>query len=963
MAGPSNNVAPVQFLGKRQTAGYQPAVMGSGWTSFIDGRPRFSLSQVPRMLDDPQVQFTLRILRSPLASVQFKIASANSQVAKFVEIQAKKIWQKSIAKLAGFFEYGYAAGEVTYSTEQGLIVFDAFHDVHPLDAKPLQFRGGPQHGQVAGVRVRSSAGQSGVSPGDGGREGDGQEKTAAGVVDLMPPHAFWFAGETRYGSLFGTPRLKGMFEPWLEKSGRNGAKQSRQQWYHKNAYRGGMMRYPDGVTDFGDASTGPQLRNNQDIAREIVEKFENGGVLTLPNDRDVNGDYKWTFEPPATHGDAAGLRDYPKDLDREILIGGGVPPELVEASTVGSGYSGRAIPAQVFFTSMDEVVSLLADAINNQIIAWLVRVNFGKVRYDIRPVSLAEKVMEDPEKAKQMLGAGGGGQDGGQDGENGQGGAGGQGGSGPQPPQPPQGQRPAISLAFDKNLDKSLTQRIRQLADAAYPDLGPVQLGWAPAQTRSGSVKAVGTGRDTGRTLYGVAAERALRTLPQTGTEAVSARDRRANADTARETLNRLIADPSAVSREQLNSLAENISALTVEQLREARRQLGARFGTGARRDRMVQAIRERVRAMTPAAPPSRAEQSQGAAGQTGQATAPQAQPQPIASAAEIANRVTSRSFSSAAEIASALSGLSLANQFQVRILSGLPQDPQRTVLAATDPAAYTVALAGALFNASQGRPPASTPPVANPPPPRSDFQPPSIEGTAAGRPTPPSNVRLSVAAETKPRIRAVFGKDLDEATLLSMGNAFQGGSVTVSHSGDTIEIRSRGPNGEYASRSFYRKNGKLECRNNYFRLVPENSSATSPYERHGLAVFLNQVRGLREAGVQVITTQAAGDRRSLDTRGGYTGYYTWPRFGYSGQIDEAQFDRLPPQIRQAMGNSRDTVDLFQIPGGSDAWKEHGSWIDCTFDLSDNSKNMQALDRYLEKRRQEAREGRQARRA
>jgi hypothetical protein len=431
-------------LGDRKTAGYRPRVFGGYRSAVIDGKPRFLLSDVDRMLDDPQVQFCLRVLRSPLFGVEFEFGAATPEATAFGQAQLDRIWKRSISQFSRFLEYGYCAGELTFASENERVVFDRFYDVHPLDAHPLLYKGGPHHGKVAAVRVRSSSGQN----------------SGSGQFDLEAPNAFWFAGETRYGSLFGYPRTAGMYEPWLEKCGKNGAKQARQGWYFKNAFRGGSLRHPDGMTDLGDLETGPRLMSNQDLARQILETLKNGGVLTLPNERDkVNqADYAWVFEDAKTNADVAGLRDYPKDLDREILIGGGVPPELVEASTVGSGYSGRAIPAQVFFTSMDEVIAMLLEAIDHQILKYLMRVNFGEVRYEVRAKSLAQAVQEDPAQAGKMLGGGGEQQQ-----QPGQ----------PQQPQQPKPKQPA---QLGMHGAESLRDRVRRLAEMDYPDLESVRL-------------------------------------------------------------------------------------------------------------------------------------------------------------------------------------------------------------------------------------------------------------------------------------------------------------------------------------------------------------------------------------------------------------------------------------------------------------------------------------------------------
>ncbi len=175
--------------------------------------------------------------------------------------------------------------------------------------------------------------------------------------------------------------------------------QSRQLWFKKGAFSGGSIRYPVGRTSY-DNGDGITSIDNQDLARQIAEDVMAGAVMSLPSTMDKNGQFLWTYEPPKAGNEVRNILEYPQELDKEILIGMGIPPELVSAATVGSGYSGRAIPAQMFFSSCDEVVHLLVDAIDRQILRNLVVINFGRQCYHIVPDSLAEKVLDDNDKSK-----------------------------------------------------------------------------------------------------------------------------------------------------------------------------------------------------------------------------------------------------------------------------------------------------------------------------------------------------------------------------------------------------------------------------------------------------------------------------------------------------------------------------------------------------------------------------------
>ncbi|WP_020474935.1 phage portal protein family protein [Zavarzinella formosa] len=376
---------PAAFLQvKRQTAGYRPHLLSADrYRRALDGHPWFTLREADAMRHDPQVTFGLRILRAALYQVKVNIAADDKKVGQFVQQQFQKIWRRSLRQFLGFFEYGVSVGEISYATEKKRVVFDRFDPVHPRDARPLEFAKGKHRGQFCGIRVR----------------GHMASDCKGGEFDLLAPHAFWFSGESEYGSYWSQPRMAGAYEPWLEKRGRHGAVQSRQLWFKKGAFSGGSIRYPVGRTSY-DNGDGTTTIDNQDLARQIAEDVMSGAVMSLPSTMDKNGQFLWVYEPPKAGNEVRNILEYPQELDKEILIGMGIPPELVSAATVGSGYSGRAIPAQMFFSSCDEVVHLLVDAIDRQILRNLVVINFGRQCYQIIPDSLAEKVLDDNDKSK-----------------------------------------------------------------------------------------------------------------------------------------------------------------------------------------------------------------------------------------------------------------------------------------------------------------------------------------------------------------------------------------------------------------------------------------------------------------------------------------------------------------------------------------------------------------------------------
>lgn len=360
---------PSALTGPSLTAGYTPSVVGGAppWTQH---RGRFTFRFVDGMLKDGQCRFADGMLRAPVHTVQRQIDAWDSKVGDWVARQFDAIWERHLSKVLGCLAYGSSGGEATWKVgESGTVDIECLHDIHLFDRTPVEVAG-----KQVGINVRNC------------RSG---EKQAAAPVRLRGHRWWWVINEPEYGSYWGRSRLEGSWEDWIEKCGFKGARDIRRTWFFKNAYRGGMIRHPMGVIDLG----GGVVRSCQDYARELLEKFETGGVLALPNVMDDRGNYLWVFEPPAIQGEFKS--EYLKDLDAGILIGAGIPDEVIKGGETGSGYSGRAVPALLYWTSEDLVADNSLRTIDEQLVRPGARINFGdRVEYTVKNLSLVPKPEE-----------------------------------------------------------------------------------------------------------------------------------------------------------------------------------------------------------------------------------------------------------------------------------------------------------------------------------------------------------------------------------------------------------------------------------------------------------------------------------------------------------------------------------------------------------------------------------------
>jgi hypothetical protein len=80
-----------------------------------------------------------------------------------------------------------------------------------------------------------------------------------------------------------------------------------------------------------------------------------------------------------------------KDVDLEVWKALEVPPEIIQAASTGSGFSGRWIPFVVALSACHMELAELIRCVDRDILRPLARLNFAaEPRYDIRPKSLVD---------------------------------------------------------------------------------------------------------------------------------------------------------------------------------------------------------------------------------------------------------------------------------------------------------------------------------------------------------------------------------------------------------------------------------------------------------------------------------------------------------------------------------------------------------------------------------------------
>lgn len=441
-----------EALTEDATVGYRPQMPLEGMWGAGQDMPQLTLRRdLEFMQTHPIISVALDYYRSGTAGAEFwggpdplnpkneqgKPVSQDSRVAQFVLMQCKRFWQRGVPKLQdGGYPYGWAPGEHIYREVEGLLCWDYLKDFHPNDGYVLT----TEDYRPVGLRIKNVRNSPPVD--------------LWYATERVPAKAAWYAHRPRFNQIYGRSQLLGAWRPWRRLAWRDGTEQVIDAAVYRAGYRGPIVYHP--MEDMATAQSGvpaTQLdgsglprRSARDVARQIVEWMKAGAGITLSSaqyPQAQGGGKKWEVSWPEHVMDVRPLIEEANYLEDQIMLGIGVPPELVRPGGTGSGYSGRSIPREAFLDGQQRVAEALLQMFVEQVLRPLVFWNFGEVPFEVSCKSLLESQAgdrqgEEGEQSEQGKQQGGGQQPPEQP----------QQGVGQQPPQPqqqPPGAAPAMS--------------------------------------------------------------------------------------------------------------------------------------------------------------------------------------------------------------------------------------------------------------------------------------------------------------------------------------------------------------------------------------------------------------------------------------------------------------------------------------------------------------------------------------
>jgi hypothetical protein len=398
--GQSGEQQIAESLQDEATVGYRPTLpLESLWMAGSD-MPQITLRRdIEFMQMHPIVSTAMEYYKSGIAGAEFwggpdynnpdndkgKAISPDPRVAEFVMAHVERFWQRGVPLIQeGGYPYGWSPGEHIYKEVGGMLVWSHLKVFHPNDAHILTLKYEPVGIRIKNVRGKSMPVELWLSS------------------DNIPSKGSWYAHRPRFSHFYGRSQLMGAWRPWRRLGWRDGVEQVIDAAIYRAGYCGPIVTYPPG-SSAGTAQQGVPAtrvdgsnlarRDNRDAARQMCEWAKAGASFAISSESyptPQGGGKKWEVQWPQHVMDVRPLVEGARYLEDHIMLGIGVPPELVRAGGTGSGYSGRSIPREAFLDGQQKVADAILQNFVTHVVKPLVLWNFGEIPFEISCKSLLQ---------------------------------------------------------------------------------------------------------------------------------------------------------------------------------------------------------------------------------------------------------------------------------------------------------------------------------------------------------------------------------------------------------------------------------------------------------------------------------------------------------------------------------------------------------------------------------------------
>jgi hypothetical protein len=345
-------------------------------------RPYFHGWWIEEMLTSPKIQQALSIIKGPIVTkAKFEVITDDTEIKEQVQNYIDRFFLIAADSVLGALEYGFSVHEFIYEPDPGtkdlnLVDINYFK---PYDTKPCIDK---YSNKFDGFWVPDI-------------------KTY-----IKRPKAFHFAHDRKFDKILGRSILHSAFLPWIEEWAVGGLRDIRKLWYAKMCYNSGTLYHPPGSTRLRD---GTEIENAE-LAQKMAQKAATGHIMTIELE---HGDAveigsggsvraKWYYEPGNVNSVPPGLLETVKNVKDEQLEAMGIPPEIIQAEDGGAGGTGRSIPVDLYYTTLQKILNSLTWSMYKNYVLPLLQLNTGKTldklpEVKIRAFELGQETFIDEE--------------------------------------------------------------------------------------------------------------------------------------------------------------------------------------------------------------------------------------------------------------------------------------------------------------------------------------------------------------------------------------------------------------------------------------------------------------------------------------------------------------------------------------------------------------------------------------
>lgn len=331
-------------------------------------RPYFHGWWIEEMLTSPKIQEALRFLKGPIVTkAKFEIVTENSEVKEMTQKLIDRFFLLAAESVLSALEYGYSVHEFIYEPEAGSSDELNLVDVNyfkPYDTKPCIDKLTKKFDGFWVPQIKQY---------------------------VRRPKAFHFAYDRKYDKILGRSILFSAFLPWIEEWAVGGLRDIRKLWYAKMCYNSGVLYHPPGSTVL---PTGEEVENAQ-LAQQMAQQAATGHVMTIQIEHgdaiDIGGSgpkTKWHYEAGDVNSVPPGLLESLKDVKDEQLEAMGIPPEIIQPENGGVGGTGRSIPVDLYYTTLQGILNQLTFNMYRSYILPLLQINLQTSLEKLPPVDV-----------------------------------------------------------------------------------------------------------------------------------------------------------------------------------------------------------------------------------------------------------------------------------------------------------------------------------------------------------------------------------------------------------------------------------------------------------------------------------------------------------------------------------------------------------------------------------------------